>query len=180
MSAENVSGFLNMTANFQQVASSNYPSGTLAGYISQAIQYVNGTGASLAVDQLFVKAASLVATTATFHFETATQNDPFGNTLAMLRIRELLVWNLNQTLGQDLKVESAASNGITWIPPSSSPLFARSGNIVGNGGLLRISDPYSFGGGVGNVVGATTDGLTLDAGANTISYVLIALGCSVA
>lgn len=180
MAGQLVTGFLNMTANFSQVSVLANPSGNLSGFIQEAFQYVNATGQAFGVDQLYVLQSSLVATTRTFHFETATLNDPFGNTLAMLRIRELLVWNLNTTLGQDLKVESSASNGIPWIPPSTAPLFARSGNAAGNGGLVRISDPASFGSAVGNVVGATTDGLTLDAGANTIAYVLIALGCTVA
>ena len=179
MSAQNVSGFLNMTANFSQVSTTANPAGNLSGFLQQAYQYINGTGQAFGVDQLYVLQSSLAATTKTFHFQTATLTDPFNNTLAMLRIRELLVWNLNTTLSQDLKVEASASNGITWIPPSTAPLFARSGNTAGNGGLVRVSDPASFGTGIGNVVSSTTDGLTLDAGANTIAYLIIVLGCSV-
>jgi hypothetical protein len=180
MAAESVSGPLSFSVNFQQLSTLTNPTGTLSAFLQQAFQYVNATGAIFGVDQLYVAQGSLVSTTKTFHFQTGVLNDPFGNALAMLRIRELIVANLNTTLGQDLKVEAPASNGITWLPPTTAPLYARSGNATGNGGLIRISDPASFGGGVGNVVGATSDGMELDSGANTISYLVIALGCSVA
>lgn len=172
--AQNVSGLMNMTANFPQSNANTNPGGTLFGFITQALQYVNNTGVNYGVDQLYAATTSLASTTQTLHFETATAHDPYNNTLAMLRIRELIIQNNNTTLGQFLKVYSSSSNGISWLPAVGSFLS------VPPGGVLRISDPLSFGGGVGNVVGSTTDGLTLDSGSNTVSFNILVLGCSVA
>jgi hypothetical protein len=116
----------------------------------------------------------LASTTQTVHFETATAHDPFGNTLAMLRLRELIIQNVTVTSGFDLQAYSPSSNGITWLPPVANYLTVRAG------GLLRFSDPLSFGGGVGQVVGSTSDGITLNSVSNTIVFNLVGLGCSVA
>lgn len=176
MSAQNVTGQLNFSANFQQTGVFGViASQTLNQILSQSYQYINGTGVALGVDQLYGATLTLAASATTLHFETATLKDPFGNTLAMLRIREFIVLNTTVTGGFDLKVESSASNGIAWIPPSTSPLFARANN-----GFIRISDPYTFGAAAGNFITATTDGVTLDPGANTIVAAVLALGCSVA
>jgi hypothetical protein len=174
MPAQIVTGQLNMTANFQQT-----PAGLLATLpysqvISDVVQYVNNTGVNYGVDQLYAEINTLASTTQTIHFETATAKDIFGNTLAMLRIRELIIQNTETTLSHILKVYAPASNGITWLPPVANFI------TVPPGGVLRISDPLSFGGGVGNVVGATTDGLTLDSGSNTVGFRVLVLGCSVA
>lgn len=180
--AQNVAGYANMTVNIGQT-DVVITSQTINGIVSQSLQYVNATGQSLGVDQLYAATITLAASTPqTFHFQTATLKDIFGNTLAMLRIRELVIVNSNTTLGQDLKVESAATNGITWLPPSTSPLYARSGTATSTNGFggLRIFDPASFGAGVGNVISSTTDGLTLDPGTNTITVQILVLGCSVA
>ncbi len=177
--AQNVSGFANMTINFQQFGTI-ITSQPLAALVTQALQYVNATGQVLGVDQLYAATVSLASTTKTIHFQTSTAVDPFGNTLAMLRIRELLVQNLNTTFAQDLEVYASASNGITWLPLLATPLVVRSGNAAGNGGILRISDPGSFGGGVGNVVGSTSDGLVLNSLSATVVFNIVVLGCSVA
>jgi hypothetical protein len=171
--AQIVTGSVNMSANFGQTDTIIGPQ-TINGIISQALQYVNNTGVNYGVDQMFAKTGSLASTTVSFHFETSTVNDPFGNTLAMLRIRELIIANTTVTLGSFLKVYATASDGITWLPGVASYLS------VPPGGVLRISDPLSFGSGVGNVIGATTDGLELDSGSNTVSYQILVLGCSVA
>ncbi len=173
MATQNVAGFLNMTANFQQT-NTIIGAQTVTAIISQAIQYLFATGANYGVDQVYAATGSLASTTTTLHFQTATLKDPFGGTLAMLRIRELIIVNTETTLTKILKVYAPASNAITWLPPVANYL------TVTPGGCLRISDPLSFGGAVGNVVGATTDGLTLDSVANTVAYQILALGCTVA
>lgn len=172
--AQPVTGQFNLTANFQQTAVGQLTSAPSTQTINDVLQYINATGVNYGVDQLYAAAKTLVATTATLHFETATLTDIFGDTIAMLRIRELIVKNTTTTLGSVLKVYAPASDGITWLPPAANFL------PVQPGGVLRISDPLSFGSGVGNVIGATSDGLVLDSGANTVAYQILVLGCSVA
>lgn len=143
--------------------------------ISQSFQYINSTGVAYGVDQLYAAQITLASTSQTIHFETATAHDPGGNTLAMLRIRELVIQNLATTAGFDLTVEASASNGVTWLP-----VAANTPPICYAGGLLRFSDPISIGGGVGQVVGATTDGITFVSASHTVTFNIVALGCSVA
>ena len=173
--AQVVLGQLNLSANFQQTPTGQLNGSPYSQIITDNLQYVNGTGVNYGVDQLYAETNSgLVSTTKTYHFETATLKDPFGNTLAMARIRELIIQNTETTLTHILKVYAPASNAITWLPPVANFL------TVPPGGVLRISDPLSFGGGVGNVVGATSDGLMLDSGSFTVGYKILVLGCSAA
>ena len=182
--AQNVSGNVTITLRMVQSQSSGVVgptagggSASLTNLISIVDSLVNGTGASKDVDQLYASQLALTASTpVTIHFENASAHDPFGNTLAMLRIRLLAVQVVDATSGHDVKVESSASNGIAWIPSSAAPLIARA-----NFGAIIIYDPNSTGGGVGNIVGSTTDGLTLDPGTNAISAVnVVVVGDSVA
>jgi hypothetical protein len=174
MAAQIVTGQVNFTANFAQTPAGLLVTTPYNQLISDVLQYINSTGVNYGVDQLYAEVNSLASTTQTIHFETATAKDIFGNTLAMLRIRELIIQNTETTLSHILKVYSPSSNGITWLPPVANFL------TVPPGGVLRISDPLSFGGGVGNVVGATSDGLTLDSASNTVGFKMMVLGCTVA
>ena len=180
--AQNVSGNLTITARLQQVQTSGAIGSTVGGgslSLSPTIPVVdtliNSTGVAKGIDQLYSAQLTLAAATTTLHFETATAHDPFGNTLAMLRIRLLLVQNITTTSGFDVKVESSSANGIAWLPPSTSPLFARA-----NFGLVMIYDPNTFGAASGNYITSTTDGMTLDPGANTVVVNVIVAGTSVA
>jgi hypothetical protein len=180
MPAQNVFGGLNFSPTFTQIGvlgalaafptNQNLPSFT-------SIQYVNGTGMAFGVDQLYAATLTFVASTAqTFHFETSTLQDPFNNNISMLRIRELIVLNTSPTIGWDLSVAQAASNGIAWLPVvANAPPQARA-----NGGMVRISDPQTFGAAVGNFITATTDGLVLTPTAHAVTAVILCLGCSVA
>ncbi len=178
--AQTVTGVANMTLNYQQIFTVIQQNQSLYALITQAIQYVNATGVIFGVDQLYAATISLASTTQIIHFGNASALDPFGNTLAMLRIRELLVQNNNATFSQPLKVSKSASNGIPWLPAAATPLYAQSGNTAGQGGILRISDPASFGGAVGNVISSSTDGILLDSVSATVSFNIVVLGCSVA
>jgi hypothetical protein len=180
MPAQVVTGQFSFSANFQQTGILGaVPSVTLNQIMNQTLQYVNATGQALGVDQMYGFTGTLVSTTKIFHFQTGVLNDIFGNPLAMLRVRDLLIINLSATASNVLKVYATSSNGITWVPPIANFLSVY-GGLASGAGMLRIADPYSFGGSAGNVVGATTDGLEVDSGSNTVSFAIIALGCSVA
>ena len=175
--AQNVLATINFNFNTQQTQTSgniNAGGSTLYNLVTFAKQYVNAQGVNYGVDQLYALQITLASTTQTIHFETATAKDPFGNTLAMLRVRDFIVQNTNTTLGQLLKVYAPASNAVTWLPVVANYIW------VNPGGMLWISDPLSFGGGVGNVVGATSDGVTFDSVANTVTFNVLAIGNSVA
>jgi hypothetical protein len=175
--AQIVGGNFNMSANFYQTQTTgniNSQGSTLNEAMSIVTQWVNNYGVNYGVDQLYAMQLTLASTTQTVHFQTATAKDPFGNTLAMLRIRALLVQNLNATLGQDLKVYAPSSNGITWLPPVANFIPVRPG------GAIVLLDPLSFGSAVGSVVGASSDGVTFDSGSNTVMFNVLALGCATA
>ncbi len=179
MAAQTVTGYSNVSCNFQQFATI-VTSQSLMGLITQAVQYVTGTGVIYGVNQLYAATITLASTTQTIHFGDASALDPSGNTLAMRRIRELIIQNVNTTFSQPLKVSTSAAQGIPWLPASTGPLYVQSGNATGNGGILRISDPTSFGSAVGNVVGAVTDGILLDSVSATVTFNIVVLGNTVA
>lgn len=170
---QNVIASVNFNFNSQQTQTTgnlNAGGSTLLEIVSMAKQYVNNNGVNYGVDQLYAVQLSLAAAATTLHFQTSTAKDPFGNTLAMLRIRDVIVQNTNTTLSQFLKVYVPASNAITFLPPVASYI------PVQPGGMLWLSDPLSFGGGVGQVCGATTDGLTVDPAAFTIVANVLVIG----
>lgn len=175
--AQVVTGQVGFSASITQTATAgqiNAGGNTLTNLLQQVYQYVNAGGVKYGVDQVYATQITLASTTQTVHFETATAKDPFGNTLAMLRIRDLWVQSITVTSGFDLKVYAPSSNAVTWLPPVANFLTVRAG------GLLWVNDPLSFGGGVGNVVGATSDGITFDSASNTITFNVVAVGNSVA
>lgn len=139
--------------------------------VSANLSYANGT-ASNQVDTIYSKQITLSATTTTLNLTTLT--DPAGNSINFARVREFIVVNTSSTAGYDVKVEAGASNGWSPLPPSTSPLYAR------YSGSLRISDPVSTGTGNGNVVTSTSNTITLDPGANTITVNVLIVGGSAA
>lgn len=139
--------------------------------ISSNLSYANGTGSGQ-VDTLYAKALTLSGATTTIDLTSLT--DPAGVSINFARVRELIVVNTATTAGYDVKVESGASNGWSVLPPSSAPVYAR------YGGILRISDPTSTGGGNGNVVGSTSKTITFDPGSNTVTINVLIVGGSAA
>lgn len=175
--AQNVIATVNFNFTTQQTQTAgniNAAGSTLNPIVTFAKQYVNAQGVNYGVDQLYALQITLASTTQTVHFETASAKDPFGNTLAMLRIRDLIVQNTNTTLGQILKVYQPASNGVTWLPLVATYL------TVWPGSQIWLNDSLSFGGGVGAVVGATSDGITFDSASATVTFNVLALGNSAA
>jgi hypothetical protein len=175
--AQTVSGQVNFTmaATQTQTTGQVNPGGnTLTNLIQQVYQYVNNNGVKYGVDQVYATQITLASTTQTIHFETASAKDPFGNTLAMLRIRDLIIQVITSTIGFDLEYYGASSNGIAWLSLLANPLTVRAG------GMDWKSDPLSFGAATGNYITATTDGVTLNSLSNTVTFNVVAIGNSVA
>ena len=178
--AQNVTGQLNFAPTFSQTGifgalSSFTTNQQLPSFTS--LQYQNSTsGTALFVDQLYAATLTFVSSTAqTFHFQNASLTDPFGNTLAMLRIREFVLLNTSTTAAWDLSVASAASNGVTWLPVvANNPPHA-----YANGGMVRLSDPNSSGAGVGQVISSSTDGIVITPTAHAVTAVILVLGASI-
>lgn len=168
-----VTGNVNFNASFGEAVSSGFPtSNTLSQAVQQIDNYANGTG-SAQIDTLYAKQITLVASTPQT-LDLTTVTDPAGNSANFARVREAIFQNVTTTASYDVKVSAGASNGVIFLPPSSSPLFCRYGST------LRISDKVSTGSGNGNVVGGTTKTVTLDPGTNgpIIINVIIAGGSS--
>lgn len=142
------------------------------GSAASSVNYTNGTGA-LQLDTCYSLLGSLASTTLTIDFTSLT--DPNGNAINFARIREFLLYVTSTTAGFDLKVEQGASNGWAFVPPSTAPQIVRA-----NGGFYRISDPNSTGAGNGNVVGASSKTVKFDSGSNTVTFLFLAVGTSVA
>lgn len=137
---------------------------------TSSLNYTNGT-ASNQVDTVYAKSVSLAATTQTLALNSLT--DPAGNTINFARVRELIIINTSAVAGCDLQVYQGTSNG--WAPlgaTSASPGYAR------YGGLFRLSDPLSTGAGTGNVTGGSSYNITLNSGANTVTFLIIIVGGS--
>jgi hypothetical protein len=145
---------------------------SLTNLLTLVYQYINAQGVNYGVDQIYAAQITLASTTLTIHPETATLDDPFGNTLAMKRYRDIIVQNTNTTFGQDLEFYAAASDGVGWLPTTP-------GLTVRAGGLIWDSDPLSFGATVGNYVTATTDGITFNSLSATVIFNVVILGNSV-
>jgi hypothetical protein len=139
--------------------------------VSSNLSYANGT-ASNQVDTIYAKTVTLAATTQTIDLTSLT--DPAGNSINFARVRELIVVNTSTAAGFDLKVEAGASNGVAFLPPAANFLLAR------YNGSLRVSDPVSTGSGNGNVITSSTKTITFDAGANTVTFLVLIVGGSAA
>jgi hypothetical protein len=164
-----VSGTVTFNAGFIEQATS-ITTFQIPATVAANLSYTNGTAPNQ-VDTIFAKNISLAATTQTFALNSVV--DPAGNTVSFARVREFVIVNLSTTAGFDLGVSSGASNGVTWLPASGT-LTCRAG------GTLRISDPVSTGSGSGNTVGTTTFNVTVNAGANTVNFLILIVGGSAA
>lgn len=173
--AQNVTGLLTCSASFTQI-----PTGLLAGSqgftqtLTSPLQFNNAVGVNFGVDQMYSASFSLASTTSTVHVQNASLKDPFGNTLAMLRIRLIMVLNTETTLTHILKVYAPASNAVPWLPPVANFL------TVPPGGVLLLTDPLSFGGGVGLVTASSADGIEFDSGSNTVAFQVLVGGTATA
>jgi hypothetical protein len=165
-----VTGSVNMTASFAEVATGGITSNLLSQVISKINTYTNGTGSNQ-VDTIYAATLSLAATPTTIDLSTLT--DPSGASINFARVREFIVQNTDAAAGHDVTLTQGASNGVTFLPATGG-IPARYSSIV------RISDPVSTGATNGNYVDSTHKTLKLDPGANTIQVLILIVGGSAA
>ena len=123
----------------------------------------SGTGASNA--DLFYSTRAQHTSTTSYDL-TGGLTDRFGNTLTFVELREILVFNRSTTAGEILVLQgnlmSAFLNGT-----------APTADLGPEGWFYHTNPRDGF-----TVTGTTQDTLTIDAGANTISYDLFLIGTS--
>lgn len=99
---------------------------------------------------------------------TGGLTDAFGNAVTFALIRDLIIRNRSETSGQDLELSGNFVTGALLADWVDDSLKIR----VPPGGTFRLASPVDgF-----TVTGTLQDVLTVDPGANTISYDLVILG----
>lgn len=119
-------------------------------------KFTSGSGDNQA-DRLFVVAdAELAATLATHELDALT--DKYGDTITLAKVRFVIIENLSTTTADILTIggDFVSANGV--LPTKVYP-----GSVVG---VVMPIDGAP-------VTGGSSDTLTIDAGANTISYNLV-------
>lgn len=164
----NVSGQLFFSSSFGEALSTGLISPyAIPELYNETENYTNGTGAGQ-IDLWYPQKVVLAATTMTMDFTSLT--DPSGTAINFARIREGLIWIIDKTLANKLIIEPGASNGWSFAP--NQTLFP-------GGSVYRlIADPTSVGSGIGAVIGSSSKTLKFDAGANTVTFGMLWLGCS--
>lgn len=125
--------------------------------------FSHGTGANQA-DNRWEKTAELAATSVTFDL-TGGVTDKFGNTLTFTKVKSLIIHNASTTVGDNLTL----TGDFFDTNFTSASTFS---HVLGPLGIYAVSSP-----GVGlSVASGTSDAVKIDAGANTITYLVSVLG----
>lgn len=166
-------GVFEGTATFNLVGSYSKASdlGTLAeaiNYTNSPVKYTNGTGANQ-VNAFWSDTRTLTATSESFDLDLASGAgsiiDKFGDQLVFTKIKQLFIRNRSTTTLEKLLVSGDFLG---------SALVVGTEHIwkIGPGGSRLIDDPID---GMAITAGSG-DGLTVNAGAFTISYDILILG----
>lgn len=162
-----VTGFINLSANFQEVITSGLPSALPLPYqVGINIQFANAVATALGVDQVFIKSYSPAASPQVLNLNSGL-TDLNGNAFSIARCRLFLVVNNDPTAGHLIKIYAGASNGWVALPPTANPNFA-----YANGGVFMLVDPNSVGS-TGLQVSSSNCVVDLDPVANTVSGVSV-------
>ena len=125
--------------------------------------FSHGTGANQA-NKRWRKTAELAATSVSFDL-AGGEADEYGNTLTFTNVKVLTIKNTNTTTAKDLTISGTFMDNDLLGGGSSTV-------VLGPGGIFSVSSPVDgF-----TVTNTTGDVLTLNAGANTITYEISILG----
>lgn len=135
--------------------------------------WTNGTGSG-AADRIVAIGGTLVSTTQQIDL-SGSLTDIYGASVSFVEARALIIRNTSEAAAKVLKLGGGAN-------PAYSGLFAASGDIViipavGPTGLPWIWSAGYDGGGLA-VTGGTGDILTLDSGAQTVTFEGLIIGVS--
>lgn len=130
--------------------------------IARSQDYTNGSGANQA-NTWYAKTRSAAAAADVIDLD-ADLADDFGTTLVFTKIKEIWIVNLSTTSGEDLTISGDAM--LAFVGNNAHQAKAAAG------GMWHQSAPVD-----GFTITSTTqDTLSIDPGANTISYDLIIAG----
>lgn len=169
-----VNGNLSFNFSVTEVISSgvvtpiNFPAA-----FAQNINYSTGTGSSQ-IDIIHAKQYSLVASPTTIDLTSLLSLS--GISINFARVRELIVIPQDTTATHVITVGGGTTN--PWLPVGAG-LIVPAATAAGQA-PLRISDPYSVGGSVGNIVGGSSKTIKFDPGAFTAVVNVYIFGCSAA
>jgi hypothetical protein len=167
-----VTGFLNLSANFQELITVGLPTTLPLPYqLSANIQFANAVATALGVDQVFIKSYSPAASPQLLNLNSGL-SDLNGNAFSIAHCRLFLVVNNDPTAAHLIKIYAGASNGWVALPPSTNPNFA-----YANGGIFMLVDPNSVGAN-GLQVSSSNCTVDLDPVANTVAGVSVLIAGS--
>lgn len=161
-----ITGFLNWSANFQQVLSGalpgniqpiNYP-------LSANIQFANAVATALGVDQVTIGQLQNFSSIQALNLNSGLK-DLNGNAFSIARCRFAIFQNLDPTATHLVEIYAAASNGWTVLPP-----VANFQTIPANGGTYMLVDPNSISTN-GYVVSSSNCVIDINPVSNTITAV---------
>lgn len=156
---------LNLLAEYVDSGDLNAQRGVLNLAIDDSL--ASGTAANQA-NLLWYGTRTLAATSEQLDF-AGVQTDAFGDTATFAKIKTLLIRNRNTAAGQILVIGGGTTNPITTIFGSTATNCTET---IGPDGLCFKHNP-----GDGFVVTAgSADTLKLNAGTNTVTYDIIAIG----
>ncbi len=154
---------LNLTGTYSKSRDLTVPSERIGFTIPDGGQkYTNGTGANQG-NAFFADKRTLTGAPETIDL-TADLVDAFGTTLAFTKIKEIIFFNTNTATG---KILTISGNALADMLGGTAPTMK-----IGPGGVRRLSSPVDgF-----TITNTTQDQLTVDPGADTITYWLIIIG----
>ena len=141
--------------------------------IAGSLGWLNGTGSG-AADRVYAFSGTLASTTATIDL-LGSLTDIYGAALSFVEVRAIIIRNTSESAAKVVKLGGGSN-------PAFAGLFGATGDILlipaaGPTGLPFVWSAGYDGGGLVPVAG-TGDILTLDSGAQTVTYEGIIVGVS--
>ncbi len=135
--------------------------------IEQIKTYATGTSANQA-DVVYSIRASAAASADTYDLAGSLASVVTGSTITFANVSGFMVRNNSTTATENLTIGAGSNPWITWLNATGDAV------VIGPGGVLLWTSPVD----AAAVTAGTGDILTIDPGADTISYDLIVWGQS--
>lgn len=161
MGIVNITSQLSWSGSYSKTQDHTTPRETVSIFVPPIGQlYLNGTGSEQG-NLYFGDRRQLVATSETIDL-TSTLLDAFGATIALVKLKELIIYNTEATTAKNLTISGNALLAFGTLTSFT----------LGPGGTFHVSSPVDgF-----SIANAITDQLTLNSGANTVTYDIFLIG----
>jgi hypothetical protein len=160
-----VTGNLNVSLTATETIAAGLASGQLSPSLAVALAFGAGTGSGN-VQWVWSKSATAAAAPVTYTLSALV--DDLGRTIALTKVRALVIAHLGTVDGQPLTAGGASSN--PWLAPFadvSDKAVIRAGGVLVLAGPLATAYPVTAG---------SSDQLKLDPGANSIPFKIMIVG----